>query len=191
MDKIISLLGRNSLRVNYFTFFIVSVLFNVLAAFLPLGLSMVVGQVLKFLMIFSIAMFVADNMKVIRISFWGLLAYCVVNLLLGVSYSLFEFMTNVTLNVILGVALSLLYLSVLVLLLRHALPRMKSIVVSLFVLELYNICKPLLYNVLSSVLGTSVNSDLFVVCWTIIPFLLLVPLFILIAMHGTEKWTAR
>ena len=191
MEKIISWLGQNSLRVNYFTFFIISVLFYVLAAFLPFGLNVAVAQVLKFLMIFSIAMFVADNMKVIRLSFWGLLVYNLANLLQGVFYGLFEFMTNATLNVVLGVALSLLYLSVLVLLLRHALPQMKSIVVCLLVIELYNICKPLLYNVLSSFSVSSVNADLFVVCWNIIPFLLLIPLFILIAKNGKEKWTAR
>ena len=188
MEKIVSLLGRNSLRVNYFTFFIVSVLFNVLAVFLPYSVNLVVMQVLKFLMIFSIVMYVADQLKVVRVAFWCLLFYFGSNLFLGIAYSLFEVMQGVTLNLILGAVLSVFYLFILIGLLRHALPRMKSIVVSLFVLELYNMCKPLLYQLFSSISEASVRSELFLFCWNIIPFLLMLPLFILIARNGKGKW---
>ena len=187
MNKLIDLLGRNSLRVNYFTFFIVSVLFNVLAVFLPFSLNLVAVQLLKFLMIFSIALYVANSMKVVQLSFWCLLLYFGSNLLLGLSYSFFEIMKDVTLNLIIGIALSVFYLSVLIYLLRQALPSLKSILISLLIFESYNICKPLLFNVLSSVSKTAINSEIFIICWNIIPFLLMLPLFILIAKNGKEK----
>ena len=88
----------------------------------------------------------------------------------------------------LGAVLSVLYLFVLILLLRNALPKMKSIAVSLFVLELYNLSKPFLYNAVASISGATAQSDIFVVCWNIIPFLLMIPLFILIAQNGKERW---
>ena len=189
MNKLILILSKNTLRANYFTLFSCSLLIGMVQFFVPNVIDIVLLQIVKFLMLFSIAMYVTDHQKVIKRAFLGFSVLCSVNMIVGIINYYTNLTDYVTFNNITHSFTSLVCLLTLLLLLSYSSPKMKSITLSLFIVELYQaVCVPFIPH-LSNMFNNS--PMILMVGYTIIPFLLMIPLFVLIGINGKKRWTNR
>lgn len=186
MKIIISWLSRYSLLVNYFFFFAVSLLLNLVFVYLPFGLYVSLEQLVKFFLFLSVVVYVTNNPKVIKISFWTMLGVGVANVVFSVLKHHISALSDVWFGLGTSFVISLVTLYILLLLWSNCLPNMRGIIGSMCAITIYSGFLSLpLSDAASSLLGSAeAGSNL---AFGFLPFVLMMFLFFFIVRDGRKR----
>ena len=190
MNTLISVLSRYSLLVNYFFFFALSMLLNILFVYLPFELYVVLEHTVKFFLFFSVVVYVTNNPKVISISFWAMVGVAVINIVFGLLQHYISAMNGGFIPLGIALVTSLIMLYILLLLWSNCLPKMRGIIGSMCAITIYSgfISMPV-SKALSSLTGSVESGSL--IAFAYIPFLLMMFLFFFIIRDGRKRWSER
>ena len=190
MNFIISQMSRHNLLVNYFSLFALSLIFNIAYVYLPFEVYLPCEQIIKFLMMFAVAVYVTNNHRVLAISFWGLIGVAVIYLVTGFLQHYDDSLNTSSINLAISLVTSLITLAIILLLWSNALPDMKGIIGSFAILTVYRgmIALPL-SSITTSLSGDGVWGNL--IAFSFLPFLVMMFFFFFIVRDGRKAWDER
>ena len=190
MKVIVSCLSRYSLLVNYFFFFALSMLLNIAFVYIPFELHAVLANIVRFFLFFSVVVYVTNNPKVIRISFWTMIGVSLLNIIVGILQHYVEALTRVEYSMGASFVISLITLYILLLLWSNCLPKMRGIIGSMCAVTIYSgfLSFPVSSAVTSLMGSVETGSTL---AFAFIPFVLMMFLFFFIIRDGRKRWSER
>ena len=190
MDFIISQLSRRNLLVNYFSLFALSLIFNISYVYLPFSIFLPCEQIIKFLMMFAVAVYVTNNRRVLTLSFWGLISVAVIYIVAGFLQHYDKSLNTSAINLGISLVTSFIALAILLLLWSNALRDMKGIIGSLTLLTVYRgmIALPL-SSITTSLSGDVVWGNL--IAFSFLPFLVMMFFFFFVIRDGRKAWNER